>query len=86
MEEFGALSARLDRIEAIGDWDQSSSQVLDELLLLALEAERWLQCERVPAAEREEIERLLLTLADRARAGTRPAPGPAEEIVAAAIG
>jgi hypothetical protein len=60
VEEARAVIARLDRIEAMERAREPGELVLDQLALLAVEAERWLETEHTAGiAARKALERCL---------------------------
>ncbi len=60
VEEARAVIARLDLIEAMERAREPGELVLDQLALLAVEAERWLETEQTAgAAARKALERCL---------------------------
>ena len=70
MEEARAVLERLERIEALERVGASRPELLDELRLLALEAERWSRVEGGDAGERA-VDGLRSALGVCAEAGAR---------------
>lgn len=78
MEEARAVIARLDRIEAMERAREPAELVLDQIALLALEAERWLETEQAAGAGAQKaLERCLAAL-ERPPAGAPRRAGSPE--------
>jgi len=75
VDEARAVIARLDLIEAMERAREPARSVLDQLALLAVETERWLETERMAGAPARKALERCLQLLERSSARELPFAG-----------